>query len=79
MTPKSKYLLSPLEKLQISPKYSNEYLFLDLLDDDDLRFKPGLFKQVSTWLFRSSDLLLPSVSTHIDNMKVFCKIANYPY
>lgn len=77
MTSKSKYLLSPLEKLQISPKYSNEYTFLGLDDDDDENYKPGLFKQVNSWLFRTSDIVLPSVSNHIDNMKVFCKIANY--
>lgn len=72
MTPKRKLLLRPLEKLQIIPKGSVKIEDVDLDYSFDESFKPGIYRQVSSFL--SDNPKLPSISDQRENFKIFYKI-----
>lgn len=72
MTPKSKLIFKPLEKLQIQ-RYGNMSIEdLPLNDRIDLDFKPGVYRQVEAFL--SSPRKLLTINEQINHVKTFSKI-----
>lgn len=74
MTPKTKIIFRPLEKLQIQ-KYGSmateDYPLKDTLDID---FKPGLFKQVEAFFNNPKELL--TIQQQIKHLGTYSKIKN---
>ena len=75
-TKKNRYILKPLEKLfiqEINSVILNEYV---INDSDDSNFKPGLYKQVKSFLNADEENLV-SLEYQISNFKLFNKIGGY--
>jgi predicted dehydrogenase len=75
-TTKNRYILKPLEKLfiqEINSVNLNEYI---INDPDDSNFKPGLYKQVKSFL-NADEFNLVSLEYQISNFKLFNKIGGY--
>ena len=77
----NRYILRPIEQLQVIPLGSVEAKFIDLDDSLDSQFKPGLFKQCEAFLnspnsTRESGLLC-SLQDQLDAFSVYQCIAGY--
>lgn len=73
-TLRHKLLFSPLEKLQIKKRNVTSFEDITLYDKIDTDFKPGLFKQVQSFLGTGRDLL--TIAEQIQKLKyysIICK------
>jgi len=75
LTALHRLIFRPLEKLQIQQKGSIEIKTVDLADDLDVRYKPGLYRQVEAFLNADWGSLL-SIGDQYLNLKVYDKIKN---
>lgn len=57
LTQKHRFILRPMEQLQVIEKGSVSLKNLDLDDEVDKKFKPGLYKQVKAFLAQDNNLL----------------------
>ena len=57
LTKKHRLILRPLEKLQIQKIGSINVEYVDIDDRLDVEFKPGIYKQVETFLYAENSLL----------------------
>lgn len=74
--PDKKLILRPLEKLQIQPKGTLEAQPVDLPNEElDLKYKPGLFEEVNSFLTNQKDLC--TIKQQLDNFLWYYKMANY--
>lgn len=71
-----RYKLSPLEELQFCKKNQFSWEKVPLLDSDDSKFKPGLYKMVKAVLYGDHSKL-PSIDDHIKFCAVIDKIFGY--
>jgi predicted dehydrogenase len=72
MTPKGKLIFRPLEKLQVQ-KYGEmnvEYANID--DQLDIKFKPGLYSQIESFLGDKKNLL--TLNEQVEHLKYYRKI-----
>jgi hypothetical protein len=76
MTEKNRYTLKPMEKLYVQKINSLDINELSFDNQDDINFKPGLFKQVSDFLNYKFENLV-SLDYQIQNFYFFNKIGNY--
>lgn len=78
LTPLHRLILKPLEKLQIQEIGSNNTTFVEIDDTLDIKYKPGLYKQVMGFLDldESAHKRLKSISEQLEMMDVYEKIAN---
>jgi len=72
MTPKTKLIFRPLEKLQIQKYGSMTIEDYPLKDTLDINFKPGLFKQVESFLNNHKELL--TTQEQIKHLETYSKI-----
>lgn len=72
MTPKSKLIFKPLEKLHVQ-KIGSTAVKEVLIDDElDKKFKPGLYQEVRSFLGNQKDL--PTLREQVENLKYYNKI-----
>jgi len=76
-TPAGRYKLSPLEELQFCQKNQFGWEKIDLPDDDDQKYKPGLYKMVKSVLFGESKDILPGIEQQIELAKSVNRIFGY--
>ena len=76
MTAKNRYILKPLEQLQVIKLESVLVENIEFENDFDKKFKPGLFLQTKKFLEKESSFFC-SISEQVENMKIFYKIAGY--
>ena len=72
-----KYLLSPLEKLKRQANGETEIKEVEIDDDLDQKYKPGLYKQLTSFLSSSSCEVLCSIQEHADIFSTYEKMAGY--
>jgi len=72
MTPKSKLIFRPLEKLQIQKYGSMNIEDVPLDDKLDIEFKPGIYRQVESFLGNRHDL--PTIDEQVGNLKYYSLI-----
>lgn len=69
LTRHNRYILRPVEKLQIQ-KLNSSNIEIEAIDDQlDTGFKPGLFRMVETFLENGDNQHLPSIWRHQKNTK----------
>jgi hypothetical protein len=77
----NRYLLRPMESLQAIPLGSVEAQPIDLEDDLDRQFKPGLFRQCEAFLNDQPDRAqankLCSLEEQMGAFPIYCRIAGY--
>ena len=73
-TPKRKFILSPLEKLQFILKDSIQINEIELTSGNE--FKDGFLKQIEAFLFKRS-LNIPNLEESYDLYKIITQIFNY--
>lgn len=71
MTLNHRLILRPLEKLQMQRKGSFEIINVDIDSDLDNKFKPGLFKEVESFLGNKNSLC--TIKEQVDNLQFFPK------
>lgn len=76
-TKRGKYRLCPLEELSFCKKDSFSWEVIAPEDNDDQRFKPGLYKMVRHSLFREEPCLLPDIADQIKMCETADKIFYY--
>ncbi|NTS75355.1 gfo/Idh/MocA family oxidoreductase [Catenovulum sp. SM1970] len=76
MTKKHRYIFRPMESLQIQDIGSVSTEFVDLTDELDQNFKPGLFLQTEAFLSDKPNGLC-SLSEHIRHFELYQKMAGY--
>lgn len=72
MTKKSKLVFKPLEKLQIQEAGSFAIKEIDLDDKFDTEFKPGIYKQIQSFLGNKRGLC--TIEEQVKNLKIYKKI-----
>jgi len=70
LTKKHRLILRPLEKLQWQKIGNVGIEFVEINDELDKKFKPGLFRQVEAFLSGRADLLL-SIKEHVQNLHYY--------
>ncbi len=76
LTPKRRLILRPMERLSVIQLGSVELQSVDLVDDTDLRYKPGLYLQTQAFLNGDDDLLC-SLDEQVRNASIYSKMAGY--
>jgi len=76
LTAKHRLYLRPMEKLSIQELNSVEVKSVELSDERDRQFKPGLFDQVASFLSDDDDPRKIGIREHLDHMRVYAKIEN---
>ncbi len=76
LTKKNRLILRPLEKLQIQKIGSVEIDYLDIDDQIDKDFKPGLFRQVEAFIRKENEEFC-TVSDQKKLMELYHQISNY--
>jgi predicted dehydrogenase len=75
MTARHRFILRPLEQLRIQKLGSVEIALVPIDDSVDLRFKPGLLRQVEAFLGASPDAKLCTIADHADRVdRVFARM-----
>ncbi|WP_315855671.1 Gfo/Idh/MocA family oxidoreductase [Synechococcus lacustris] len=76
LTRHNRYLLSPMESLQVIPLASVQAQPIELDDDLDQKFKPGLFRQCEAFLSKQTDQLC-SINKQLEAFLIYYSIAGY--
>ncbi|MDA7697753.1 hypothetical protein N8796_00920 [Candidatus Pelagibacter sp.] len=76
ITAKNRFILRPIEKLQVIKLKSNLVKFIELEDKLDLKFKPGVYHQTKNFLEKKYSSLC-SIKEQTENVKIYSKIAGY--
>ena len=76
MTKNHKIIFSPLEKLKVIKKNKLIVEEIDIKNQIDQKFKPGLYKLVNSFLNNKTSQLC-NIDEQIKNFNIFSKIANY--
>ena len=76
ITSKNRFILRPLEKLQVVRLKSVLVESIELDNKLDESFKPGLYKQIYNFLKKDYSLFC-SLSEQVENIKIYSKIAGY--
>jgi len=75
LTPKHRLIYNPLEQLHLQKKGSTIIEKIELIDNIDLRFKPGLYKLTDSFLNNKNIESLASVEEWFNNISKFLQIA----
>jgi len=76
LTRKHRLIFRPIEKLQIQKLGSVLIEEVEIDDTLDVRFKPGLYRQLESF-FKGDVSQLCSIQTHAKNCEYYNKMANY--
>lgn len=76
LTKKNRYIFRPLEKLQVQELGTIKVDFIEIDDELDTTFKPGLKKQVEAFL-EGSDKCLCGISEHAQKSRLYTEMAGY--
>ena len=76
LTNKNRYILRPLERLQLQHRGSVNLNFVEIDDELDKRFKPGLYLQVKAFL-KNDIKSLCSIDEQIKLFPIYEKMAGY--
>jgi hypothetical protein len=76
MTKKNRLILRPMEKLQVMRIGSIALEEINLGNQLDSEFKPGLFLQTESFL-KGNDIYLCTLQDQVENLKIYSKIAGY--
>ena len=76
ITKSNRYYLKPMEKLFVQKSGSIEILPIELSDEVDIAFKPGLFKMIDAFFSDSCENLC-SLEEHNNNFPFYERIAGY--
>lgn len=76
LTAKNKYILQPLEELNVIPLGTLDIANIEIANELDLKFKPGLFRQTHEFL-NSDTSELCSIEDQIRSFSYYTKIAGY--
>ena len=76
MTQKNRYILKPLEELQVIELGSIHSESIQIDDKKDKEFKPGLFNQVKAFL-SGEDSLFCTISDQLQHIDIYNKISGY--
>ncbi len=76
LTRKSRLILRPMEKLQITSLGSINVESLELNDDLDKDFKPGIYLQTKSFLVSDTERFC-TIKDQVENAKIYSKIAGY--
>jgi len=76
MTTKRRFILRPMEQLQIVKLGSTLVNSINLKNKIDKKFKPGLFNQTKKFL-EGKNSLLCSLPEQVENIKIYYKMAGY--
>lgn len=74
LTPKHRLYFKPMEQLQIQKKNSVEIMSVDIDDELDKEYKPGLYEEVYSFLSNPNDPRLTKVDDQLRNWSVYEKI-----
>lgn len=77
MTPVSRYIFRPLEKLSIMRKGSVAIEPVVIDDEVDQSFKPGVLRQTQAFLVGQPEHFV-TLSEQLERLTIFCDIAGYP-
>lgn len=78
LTPKNRLILCPLEKLMIQKIGSIDKEYVDLSDELDKEFKPGIYLQVKAFL-DNNDRELCTLQEHTLKSQYYAKMAGYSH
>lgn len=76
LTNKHRLIFRPMEKLQIQKLGSVALEFVEIDDSLDLNFKPGLYKQVESFLSGDQQRLC-AIDEHLEKSVIYTKMAGY--
>ena len=76
LTSKSRYLLKPMEALQVIPLGEVEPKFIELDSELDQQFKPGIYKQCESFL-NDRSVKLCSLAEQLKAFPIYASIAGY--
>lgn len=76
LTKRHKLIFCPIEKLKIQKLGSVEDNFIECDDLYDLKYKPGLYKQINSFMQESPQNLC-NIEEHLLNSRFFIKMAGY--
>ena len=76
MTRSHRYLLSPMETLQVTPLGSIDVRLYPIDSDIDKMFKPGLYAQVTAFIRDQPDYLC-SLESQIQAFPIYQRMAGY--
>lgn len=79
LTLKHRIIFKPMEQLKIQNINSVEINDVDIDDDLDKRFKPGLYKQVESFLNDIDDKKKITVHTQVEHMKFYADMEHKEY
>ena len=66
-----------MEELFVTQRNSTSELKVELDDSLDLKYKPGLYRQVEQFLLGGKDTRLPTITEHGDIFDIYLEIAGY--
>lgn len=78
LTKKNRYILRPLEELQVTKLGSINIEKIEIDNRFDIEYKPGLYNQTKTFLNKEDEMLC-SIEDQLSNIDVFNKIAGYEH
>ena len=76
LTKKNRYILQPLEELQVVELGSLKILGIEIDDQKDKQFKPGVYNQLKAFL-EADDSLFCSIEEQLQHIDIYNKIAGY--
>ena len=76
LTRKNRFILRPMEQLQVMEKGSVSVKSLDLDDELDKKFKPGLYRQVQAFLAQDNNLFC-TLDEQFQHSVFYDKMAGY--
>lgn len=74
LTDEERYILRPLEELNVQKLDSFEINKINLATEIDTIYKPGFYKQINAFLYNSDDIKLLNIHDAIKNFEVFEKM-----
>lgn len=76
MTHRHRLYLRPMEKLSIQEINSIAINPVEIEDEMECKFKPGLYRQVEAFLNKGGDARLIGINEHLDHMRIYAKMEN---
>jgi predicted dehydrogenase len=76
LTRKNRYILKPLEKLQVVRIGSVTVENIEIDDENDLKYKPGIYNQIKAFL-ECEDTMFCLIEEQLKHIDIYNKIAGY--
>ncbi|MDC0492609.1 gfo/Idh/MocA family oxidoreductase [Candidatus Pseudothioglobus singularis] len=76
LTRKNRYILKPLEKLQVVRSGSVIIENIEIDDENDMKYKPGIYNQIKAFL-EAEDAMFCLIEEQLKHIDIYNKIAGY--